>query len=41
MVTIKYLYFNDLLPERFGRKRQYAGKTSGKPILKRTFKIGF
>jgi D-citramalate synthase len=25
------LYFNDLLPERFGRKRQYAlGKTSGK-----------
>ncbi len=25
------LYFNDLMPERFGRKRQYAlGKTSGK-----------
>jgi D-citramalate synthase len=25
------LYFNDLLPERFGRKREYAlGKTSGK-----------
>jgi D-citramalate synthase len=25
------LYFNDLIPERFGRKRQYAlGKTSGK-----------
>ena len=30
------LYFNDLLPERFGRKRKYAlGKTSGKAnILK-------
>ena len=27
----KNLYFNDLLPERFGRKREYAlGKTSGK-----------
>ena len=27
----KNLYFNDLLPERFGRKRSYAlGKTSGK-----------
>lgn len=27
----KGLYFNDLMPERFGRKRQYAlGKTSGK-----------
>ena len=27
----KNLYFNDLLPERFGRKRKYAlGKTSGK-----------
>ena len=29
------LYFNDLLPERFGRKRQYAlGKTSGKSNIK-------
>lgn len=27
----KNLYFNDLIPERFGRKRKYAlGKTSGK-----------
>jgi D-citramalate synthase len=30
------LYFNDLLPERFGRIRQYAlGKTSGKANIKR------
>ena len=30
------LYFNDLLPERFGRKRQYAlGKTSGKANIKK------
>jgi D-citramalate synthase len=29
------LYFNDLLPERFGRKRVYAlGKTSGKANIK-------
>lgn len=29
------LYFNDLLPERFGRERQYAlGKTSGKANIK-------
>lgn len=29
------LYFNDLLPERFGRTRQYAlGKTSGKANIK-------
>ncbi len=29
------LYFNDLLPERFGRKRTYAlGKTSGKANIK-------
>ena len=29
------LYFNDLLPERFGRKRKYAlGKTSGKANIK-------
>ena len=31
----KNLYFNDLLPERFGRKRKYAlGKTSGKANIK-------
>ncbi len=30
------LYFNDLLPERFGRKRQYAlGKTSGKSNIQK------
>jgi D-citramalate synthase len=30
------LYFNDLLPERFGRKRLYAlGKTSGKANIKK------
>ena len=30
------LYFNDLLPERFGRKRQYAlGKMSGKASIKK------
>lgn len=29
------LYFNDLLPERFGREREYAlGKTSGKANIK-------
>ena len=29
------LYFNDLIPERFGRTRQYAlGKTSGKASIK-------
>ncbi|MFP4661266.1 MAG: alpha-isopropylmalate synthase regulatory domain-containing protein [Halanaerobiales bacterium] len=29
------LYFNDLLPERFGRRRKYAlGKTSGKASIK-------
>ncbi len=32
----KNLYFNDLLPERFGRKRKYAlGKTSGKANIKK------
>nr|WP_072302045.1 alpha-isopropylmalate synthase regulatory domain-containing protein [Cellulophaga fucicola] len=38
----KNLYFNDLLPERFGRKRQYAlGKTSGKAnILKNLQELG-
>ena len=36
------LYFNDLLPERFGRKRQYAlGKTSGKAnIVKNLQELG-
>lgn len=30
------LYYNDLLPERFGRKREYAlGKTSGKANIKK------
>jgi len=30
------LYYNDLLPERFGRKRKYAlGKTSGKANVKK------
>ncbi|MDP4204839.1 MAG: alpha-isopropylmalate synthase regulatory domain-containing protein [Bacteroidota bacterium] len=30
------LYYNDLVPERFGRKRQYAlGKTSGKANIKK------
>jgi D-citramalate synthase len=30
------LYFNDLLPERFGRKRKYAlGKTSGKANIRK------
>ena len=30
------LYFNDLLPERFGRKREYAlGKTSGKANIRK------
>ncbi|PIF01418.1 MAG: 2-isopropylmalate synthase [Maribacter sp.] len=32
----KNLYFNDLLPERFGRRRQYAlGKTSGKANIQK------
>lgn len=36
------LYFNDLLPERFGRKRSYAlGKTSGKAnVLKNLQDLG-
>ena len=30
------LYYNDLLPERFGREREYAlGKTSGKANIKK------
>ena len=38
----KNLYFNDLLPERFGRTRSYAlGKTSGKAnILKNLQQLG-
>lgn len=38
----KNLYYNDLLPERFGRERQYAlGKTSGKAnILKNIQQLG-
>ncbi len=33
------LYFNELLPERFGRTRQYAlGKTSGKANIKKNLK---
>ena len=38
----KNLYFNDLLPERFGRTRKYAlGKTSGKAnILKNLEELG-
>jgi len=32
----KQLYYNELLPERFGRKRKYAlGKTSGKANIKK------
>ena len=36
------LYYNDLIPERFGRKREYAlGKTSGKAnILKNLEELG-
>jgi len=34
--TKNRLYFNDLIPERFGRVRQYAlGKTSGKANIKK------
>lgn len=38
----KNLYFNDLMPERFGRQRKYAlGKTSGKAnILKNLQELG-
>jgi D-citramalate synthase len=33
------LYFNELLPERFGRKREYAlGKTSGKANIRKNLK---
>lgn len=35
----KGLYYNDLLPERFGRKRKYAlGKTSGKANIENNLK---
>jgi D-citramalate synthase len=35
----KNLYFNDLLPERFGRHREYAlGKTSGRANIKNNLK---
>ena len=35
----KNLYFNDLLPERFGRTREYAlGKTSGKANIQKTYR---
>jgi len=34
------LYFNDLLPERFGRKRSYAlGKTSGKANIAKNLEV--
>lgn len=34
------LYFNDLLPERFGRTRQYAlGKSSGKANIKKNLEL--
>ena len=36
----KNLYFNNLLPERFGRKREYAlGKTSGKANIKKNLEV--
>jgi (R)-citramalate synthase len=36
----KDLYFNDLLPERFGRKRSYAlGKTSGKSNIAKNLEV--
>lgn len=36
----KNLYFNDLLPERFGRSREYAlGKTSGKANIKKNLEV--
>jgi D-citramalate synthase len=36
----KELYFNDLLPERFGRKRIYAlGKTSGKANIAKNLEV--
>jgi len=34
------LYYNDLLPERFGRSREYAlGKTSGKSNIKKNLEV--
>lgn len=36
----KNLYYNDLLPERFGRTREYAlGKTSGKANIKKNLEV--
>lgn len=36
----KQLYYNDLLPERFGREREYAlGKTSGKANIRKNLEI--
>lgn len=36
----KQLYFNDLLPERFGREREYAlGKTSGKANIRKNLEV--
>lgn len=36
----KNLYYNDLLPERFGRTREYAlGKTSGKANIKKNLEM--
>ena len=36
----KNLYYNDLLPERFGRMRQYAlGKTSGKANILKNLQV--
>lgn len=36
----KNLYYNDLLPERFGRERQYAlGKTSGKANIQKNLQV--
>lgn len=36
----KNLYYNDLLPERFGRERQYAlGKTSGKANILKNLQV--
>lgn len=36
----KQLYYNDLLPERFGREREYAlGKTSGKANIRKNLEV--
>jgi hypothetical protein len=41
MVTIKYLYFNDLLPNDLEEKDNILEKHQEKPILKEPSKIGF